>query len=53
MTVTLAELGVRPADLPDLVAAVEGTLANDPGPVGPEDIRLLYLVSLDGSRWTR
>ena len=30
----LADLGVAPGDIPRLVGAVEGTLANDPGPVG-------------------
>lgn len=42
----LSELGVRPSDVPGLVAAVEGTLANDPGPISEGDLADLYLASL-------
>jgi alcohol dehydrogenase class IV len=42
----LADLGVTAGDIPRLVAAVEGTLANDPGPVGSEDLLELYRASL-------
>ena len=42
----LADLGVRAADLDDLVAAVEGSVANDPGPSTTADLRDLYAASL-------
>ena len=42
----IGDLGVGEPDIPDLVAAVEGTLTNDPGPVGPDDLAALYRASL-------
>lgn len=42
----LRDLGVGRDDIDDLVAAVEGSVANDPGPSGPADLRDLYLASL-------
>lgn len=42
----LGDLGVRRDDIDDLVAAVEGSVANDPGPSAPADLRDLYLASL-------
>ncbi|MEX2183196.1 MAG: hypothetical protein WEC14_02015, partial [Chloroflexota bacterium] len=42
----LADLGVRAADLDDLVAAVEGSVASDPGPSATADLRDLYAASL-------
>jgi alcohol dehydrogenase class IV len=42
----IGDLGVGESDIPDLVAAVEGTLTNDPGPVGPDDLAALYRASL-------
>ncbi len=42
----LATLGIGPGDLDDLVAAVEGSVANDPGPSGHRDLRDLYAASL-------
>lgn len=50
---TLADLGIGREDVPDLVARVEGTLTNDPGPVGPDDLRDLYLASLEDDPWMR
>ena len=42
----LRDLGVKQGDVEGLVAAVEGTLTNDPGPTSPADLRDLYLASL-------
>ena len=42
----LADFGVVAKDVDGLVASVEGTLSNDPGPTAPEDLRALYLASL-------
>jgi alcohol dehydrogenase class IV len=42
----LGDLGVAATDIPRLVAAVEGTLTNDPGPVGAADLSGLYTASL-------
>lgn len=42
----LSDLGIRREDVDDLVAAVEGSVANDPGPSGLVDLRDLYLASL-------
>ena len=42
----LRDLGVEHGDVDGLVAAVEGTLTNDPGPTSPADLRDLYLASL-------
>jgi alcohol dehydrogenase class IV len=42
----LAGFGVAIADLDGLVDAVEGSLANDPGPTTPRDLRALYLASM-------
>jgi alcohol dehydrogenase class IV len=42
----LGNLGVAAGDIRRLVAAVEGTLTNDPGPVGPADLAELYMASL-------
>jgi alcohol dehydrogenase class IV len=47
MRAGIRDLGVSEADIPDLVAAVEGTLTNDPGPVAPDDLAALYRASLD------
>ena len=46
MRTRLGDLGVRARDVPGLAAAVEGSLANDPGPATPETVRDLYLASL-------
>jgi alcohol dehydrogenase class IV len=46
MRLRLSDLGVRAADLDDLVAAVEGSVANDPGPSATADLRELYAASL-------
>ena len=47
MRVGLRDLGVRSDDdIGGLVDAVEGTLANDPGPTDASDLRALYLASL-------
>jgi alcohol dehydrogenase class IV len=46
MHVRLGDLGVRSGDVDALVAAVEGAVANDPGPTGPTDLRDLYAASL-------
>ena len=43
---TLRDFGVGPDDVDRLVAAVEGTLTNDPGPTSPADLRDLYVASL-------
>ena len=42
---SLADLGVRADDLDELVAAVEGSVANDPGPSTTADLRALYADS--------
>lgn len=42
----LRDLGIHRDDVDELVAAVEGSVANDPGPSGPADLRDLYLASL-------
>lgn len=42
----LSDLGVRATDLDDLVAAVEGSVANDPGFSETADLRHLYAASL-------
>jgi hypothetical protein len=42
----LSELGVRPDDVPELAAMVEGNLQNDPGPSGPSNLVSLYEASL-------
>ena len=44
--VGLRDLGVTAEDVDGLVEAVEGTLANDPGPTEPGDLRALYVASL-------
>jgi alcohol dehydrogenase class IV len=46
MRVRLRDLGVTADDVDGLVDAVEGTLANDPGPTEPGDLRALYQASL-------
>ena len=46
MRVGLRDLGVTDDDVDGLVDAVEGTLANDPGPTDASDLRALYLASL-------
>jgi len=46
LDVKLAQLGIDAGDVPELVAKVEGTLANDPGPSSPDDLAQLYLASL-------
>lgn len=46
MRSSLGSLGIRREDVPELLARVEGSLANDPGPSEPEDLRDLYLASL-------
>ena len=46
MRVGLRDLGVTAEDVDGLVEAVEGTLANDPGPTEPGDLRALYIASL-------
>ncbi len=46
MRVRLRDLGVAATDLDGLVEAVEGTLANDPGPTETADLRALYAASL-------
>ncbi|CAN5500061.1 iron-containing alcohol dehydrogenase [soil metagenome] len=46
MRLRLSDLGVRAADLDDLVSAVEGSVANDPGPSTTADLRDLYAASL-------
>ena len=43
---SLRDLGVAEEDLDDLVAAVEGSVANDPGPSTLDDLRALYAASL-------
>lgn len=42
----LTSLGVGRDDVDELVAVVEGSVANDPGPSGPGDLRDLYVASL-------
>jgi alcohol dehydrogenase class IV len=42
----LRDLGIRTEDLDDLVGAVEGSVANDPGPSTTADLRDLYAASL-------
>jgi alcohol dehydrogenase class IV len=42
----LRDFGVSKSDLPALVDAVEGTVANDPGPVEREDLLALYAASI-------
>lgn len=42
----IAGFGITAADIDSLVDAVEGTLANDPGPTTPPDLRALYLASM-------
>ena len=46
MRTTLGELGVAAGDVRELVAMVEGSLHNDPGPVEPADLDRLYRESL-------
>ena len=46
MRVGLRDLGVTSGDIDGLVGAVEGTLANDPGPTETADLRALYVASL-------
>lgn len=46
MRVRLRDLGVAAGDIDGLIAAVEGTLANDPGPTETSDLRSLYAASL-------
>jgi hypothetical protein len=46
MRLTLADLGVSSDDPPGLVAAVEGAVANDPGPTEPGDLLDLYAASV-------
>jgi alcohol dehydrogenase class IV len=46
MRTTLGALGVNPGDVRELVAMVEGSLHNDPGPVEPADLEKLYRESL-------
>jgi alcohol dehydrogenase class IV len=43
---SLRDLGIAAGDLDDLVAAVEGSVANDPGPSATADLRALYAASL-------
>jgi alcohol dehydrogenase class IV len=45
MRVRLRDLGVAVADLDGLVDAVEGSVANDPGPTARADLRDLYAAS--------
>ena len=49
MRAGIRDLGVAEDDIADLVAAVEGTLTNDPGPVAPDDLAALYRASLDAA----
>lgn len=46
MRQSLSDLGVSRADIPQLVRLTEGTLENDPGPVGDDDLAALYEASL-------
>lgn len=46
MEVQLADLGVERTDIAGLVARVEGSIANDPGPTGLDDLAALYRDSL-------
>ena len=46
MRTTLGSLGIRREHVPDLLARVEGSVANDPGPTEIDDLRDLYLASL-------
>lgn len=46
MMVRLGDLGITAGDVDALVDAVEGSVANDPGPTAPSDLRDLYLASL-------
>lgn len=46
MRVRLRDLGVAANDIDGLLEAVEGTLANDPGPTEAADLRALYAASL-------
>jgi len=46
MRTSLTDLGVGAGDLPGLVAAVEGSVANDPGPSAASDLLDLYAASL-------
>lgn len=46
MRTTLGSLGIRPEHVPELLARVEGSVANDPGPTEPGDLRDLYVASL-------
>lgn len=48
MRIRLRDLGVMARDVPRLVESVEGTLHNDPLPPSPDDVRDLYLASLEG-----
>lgn len=43
---TLGDLGIGRDDVDALVDAVEGSVANDPGPSGRDDLRALYAASL-------
>lgn len=46
MRTTLGALRIVESQVADLVGMVEGSVGNDPGPVGPADLRDLYLASL-------
>ena len=46
MRLRLGDLGIGPGDVGGLVDAVEGSVANDPGPTTPADLRDLYVASL-------
>jgi alcohol dehydrogenase len=46
----LRDLGIQPSDVDALVDAVEGSVANDPGPTTRDDLRALYVASLTGMR---
>ena len=46
MRTSLGELGLNRSDIPALIAAVEGSVGNDPGPVGAGELARLYELSL-------
>lgn len=46
MRTRLTDLGVHESDVPELARMAEGTLTNDPGPVGLDDLIDLYRESL-------
>jgi len=46
MRIQLTSLGIRAAQVRELVGRVEGTLTNDPGPTTPRDLEELTMASL-------